>query len=83
MTETTSTTSTHFTDLPPAPEPPAYRRLLRSRSDRKLTGVCGGLAEYLSVDPTIVRVGVVLATLFTGGFVALAYLIAAVLIPEE
>jgi phage shock protein PspC (stress-responsive transcriptional regulator) len=76
MTETT---------VPPVQDstPPAYRRLLRSRTNRQLTGVCGGIAEYAGIDATVVRVGVVVATLFTGGVVALAYLLAAVLIPEE
>ena len=75
MTETT---------VPPVQDrTPTYRRLLRSRTNRQLTGVCGGIAEYAGIDATVVRVGVVVATLFTGGVVALAYLLAAVLIPEE
>jgi phage shock protein C len=45
--------------------------------------VCGGIAEYAGVDATVIRVGVVLASVFTGGTVALAYLLAAILIPEE
>jgi phage shock protein C len=76
MTETT---------VPPVQDstPPTYRRLLRSRSNRQLTGVCGGIAEYAGIDATVVRVGMVIATLFTGGVVALAYILATVLIPEE
>jgi phage shock protein PspC (stress-responsive transcriptional regulator) len=67
------------TNIPPA----TTKRLLRSRTDRKLTGVCGGLAEYFDIDANLIRVGVVLTTLFTGGAVAVGYLIAAILIPES
>jgi phage shock protein C len=74
---------TPLQDTPPQPAPPTYRRLLRSRTNRHLTGVCGGIAEYAGVDATVIRVGVVLASVFTGGTVALAYLLAAILIPEE
>jgi phage shock protein PspC (stress-responsive transcriptional regulator) len=63
-------------------QPPAPRRLLRSRSERVLWGVAGGLAEYLRVDPTWVRLGFV-AAVFFGGFGALAYLVMAVVVPED
>jgi phage shock protein C len=43
------------------------RKLTRSESERMLAGVCGGLAEYFSVDPTLVRVVFVLLTVFGGG----------------
>lgn len=82
----TETTVPPVQDTPPSNLPPTdtgYRRLLRSRTDRQLTGVCGGIAEYAGIDATIVRVGVVLATLFTGGVVALAYFLAAMMIPER
>lgn len=46
----------------------APRRLYRSNADAKVAGVCGGLAEYLDVDPTIVRVGYLAATVLTGVF---------------
>ena len=49
---------------------PPRRRLLRSRDERMLTGVAGGTAQYLGVDPTFVRLGFAAATLF-GGFGAL------------
>lgn len=58
------------------------KRLYRSQSDRMLWGVCGGLAEYFNVDPTIVRLISVLL-LFLGGFVILAYIICAIIIPLE
>jgi phage shock protein PspC (stress-responsive transcriptional regulator) len=65
---------------PPNAEPP--RRLYRSRSDRMLGGVCGGLADYLRVDPVIVRVATV-ALVFAGGAGILLYLAALLLVPNE
>lgn len=58
------------------------KRLYRSRSDRMLCGVCGGLARYFSLDPTIVRLIAVL-TIFLGGFGILAYIILAIVVPLE
>jgi phage shock protein PspC (stress-responsive transcriptional regulator) len=57
--------------------------LFRSRSDRKIGGVCGGLADYFAVDPTIVRLAVVIAAIYPGAVVfgVLAYLIAWAIIP--
>ena len=58
------------------------KKLYRSRADRKLAGVCGGIAGYFDIDPTIVRLGfIILAFCFGGGL--LAYLIAWIVIPEE
>lgn len=61
---------------------PTYRQLRRSRSDRMLTGVCGGVASYLKVDPTLVRVGFAVLVIVTGGVALLAYLVAWLLMPE-
>lgn len=60
------------------------RRLYRSVKDRKLGGVCGGLAEYLDADPTIIRLVWALLTIFPGAIVCglLAYLVAWIVIPE-
>ena len=58
------------------------KKLYRSRTDRKILGVCGGFAEYFNVDSTLVRVIVVLVALL-GGCGLLAYLIAALIMPEE
>jgi len=58
-----------------------YRRLYRSRRDRVIAGVCGGLGGYLGVDPVIVRL-VWLVTVLLGGTGVLAYVIAWILIPE-
>ena len=58
------------------------KKLYRSRTDKKICGVCGGLAIYLNMDVTIVRVLTVLLTLFVGGGL-LAFIICALIIPEE
>jgi phage shock protein C len=60
-----------------------YKQLTRSRSNRVITGLCAGIGEYLNIDPTIIRLLFVLG-LFVGHFgVFLAYLIMAIIIPEE
>jgi len=64
------------------PESPQPRRLLRSRSDRVIGGVCGGLGRYFNVDPIIFRIGAVVLA-FIGGAGLLAYLAALLLIPSE
>ena len=65
-----------------APAPISQFRLQRSRTDRMLGGVCGGLAESLGADAALLRVLVVALTLITGGAFALIYLAAWVLAPE-
>ncbi len=57
-------------------------RLYRSRTDRFLGGVCGGIGKYLGIDPTIIRL-VFLVLLFTQGFGFLIYLILWILLPVE
>jgi phage shock protein C len=58
--------------------------LWRSRQDRVLSGVCGGLAAYLDIDSLVVRIGWVVLTVLTGGIVGLAlYLLAVFFIPLE
>ncbi|HEX6676643.1 MAG TPA: PspC domain-containing protein [Actinomycetes bacterium] len=60
----------------------ATRKLYRSRSDRKLGGVCGGLASYFNLDPTLMRVlFVVLAVL--GGSGVILYLALWIIVPNE
>ena len=56
-------------------------RLERSTTNKVVAGVCGGIAEYLQVDPTLVRVFVVVGTVITGGLGLLAYVAAVVLMP--
>lgn len=58
------------------------RRLYRSRTDRVLWGVCGGLANYFDMDPVLVRIIFVLL-IFANGLGVLAYIIMAVLVPLE
>ncbi len=60
------------------------KRLCRSTQDRKLAGVCGGLGEYLGVDPTLVRLGLILIALATGVLpVLITYIIGWAILPEE
>ncbi len=58
------------------------KRLYRSRTDRMLAGVCGGMAEYFSIDPVIMRVLWVIVTLF-GGIGLLLYIAAVIIIPQK
>jgi phage shock protein PspC (stress-responsive transcriptional regulator) len=63
-------------------EKASVRRLERSRTDRKVAGVCGGLARYFDLSPALYRVGFVVLTLL-GGAGILVYAAAALVIPEE
>jgi len=56
------------------------KRLYRSREEKIIGGVCGGLAEYLNVDPTLIRLALVLITLL-GGAGIIAYLVLWVIVP--
>ena len=58
------------------------KRLYKSRNDKMLGGVCGGIAEYFDIDPTLVRLGWVLFCAL-GGSGILAYIVAAIVIPEQ
>lgn len=58
------------------------KRLYRSRTDRMIGGVCGGLGEYFGVDPTLLRLAFVLVTL-AGGAGILIYLILLIVLPEK
>ena len=58
------------------------KKLYRSRTDRKIWGVCGGLAKHFNIDPTIVRVIAVASILVTGSGI-IAYLIMAIVVPLE
>ena len=61
----------------------APKSLKRSRVDKKISGVCGGIGEYFDIDSTIVRILWVLATLASAGFGILAYLIFMVIIAQS
>jgi phage shock protein C len=58
------------------------RRLYRSRSDRQLAGVAGGVAAYLDIDPVVIRILWILSV-FAGGFGVLLYVIMAFIVPLE
>jgi phage shock protein C len=58
------------------------RKLYRSRSERMVAGVCGGIAEYYEMDPTLVRLIAVLLTLVSLGTALIAYIVMAIVIPE-
>ena len=63
-------------------ENPMQKRLYKSRTEKKLGGVCGGIAVYFNIDPTIVRL-LWLVTVFCGGGGLIAYLIAYIVVPRE
>ena len=58
------------------------KRLYRSETQKMIWGVCGGIAEYFKLDPTLIRLGWVILTL-CGGAGILAYILAAIIIPTE
>ena len=58
------------------------KKLYRSRADRRIGGVCGGLANYFNIDATLVRLLFLLGLLFVGG-TFFAYIILMIVIPEE
>lgn len=58
------------------------KRFYRSRNDKQLGGVCGGLAEYFELNPSLLRIAAILL-LFVGGTGLLAYLVAWVVIPMD
>ena len=58
------------------------KKLYRSVSDKKLAGVCGGIAEYFGLDATLIRVGWALVSLFAGAGI-LAYIVCALIIPQK
>lgn len=60
-----------------------YKRLEKSRMNRMLCGVCGGLANYFTIDPTIVRLLWIVFLFASCGTAFLAYIVAAIIMPEE
>lgn len=59
------------------------QKLTRSRSDKMLAGICGGMAEYFGLDPSLVRIGYALLTLFTAFAGIPVYLIMWFIVPEK
>jgi phage shock protein PspC (stress-responsive transcriptional regulator) len=62
---------------------PGPKRLVRSRDNRVVGGVCAGVADYLGIDVTLVRLVTVLGTVFGMGTLLVAYVVAWLLLPEE
>jgi phage shock protein C len=60
-----------------------HNRIYRSRTERMVAGVAGGMAEYADIDPTIVRLIWVAAALSTGPLAVFLYLLCAIVIPRE
>ena len=58
------------------------KRLYKSSTDKKVCGVCGGIANYFDVDPTVIRLIWAIFTL-VGGSGLIAYIIAAIIMPDE
>ena len=58
------------------------KKLYKSSTNKMLAGVCGGIAEYFGVDPTSIRLAWVIFSM-TGGAGVLAYIVAALIIPDE
>lgn len=67
----------------PPPSTPDRKRLVRSRDDRWISGVCGGVGAYFGVDANVIRLVVVLGTVLGFGSLAIAYVVAWILMPEE
>lgn len=59
------------------------KRLTRSSHDKMLMGVGGGLARYLDIDPTLVRIGLAVAGFFSMGTALIVYFVVALIMPEE
>ena len=62
---------------------PETKKLRRSRTDKMLTGVCGGWATYLGIDANVLRIGMVAAVFLSVGIAIPIYVAAAILTPEE
>ena len=59
------------------------KRLYKIENNKMVEGVCGGIAEYFDIDPTLVRLGWVLITLFSAGAGIIGYIAAAVIMPKK
>ena len=59
------------------------KRLYRSKTERLLGGVCGGIGQYYDTDPNLIRILWVVLTLLSVGIGVIAYIVAWIIIPEE
>ncbi len=60
-----------------------YKRLAKDRENRKMSGVAAGMANYFGLDPTIVRIGWVVATIFSQGVALIPYIVLSMILPNE
>ena len=58
------------------------KRLYKSMENKMICGVCGGIAEYFDIDPTLIRLAAAAITLFSIGTGIIAYIVAAIIIPN-
>ncbi|MDD3840328.1 MAG: PspC domain-containing protein [Clostridia bacterium] len=58
------------------------KKLYKSKNDKKISGVCGGIAEYFDIDPTIIRIIWVIFSLYYGSGI-IAYIACALIMPDE
>ena len=59
------------------------KRLYKSRKNKVIDGVCGGIAEYMEVDPVLVRLIAALLIIFSGGIVVIAYILCMIIMPNQ
>ena len=59
------------------------KKLYLSETDRKLGGVCGGIGEYLGVDPTVIRIIYIVVTLLSAGIGVFAYILMWLVVPKK
>lgn len=60
-----------------------YKKLTRSKTNRTVCGVCGGIGEYLNIDPTLVRLIWLVCSVASLGTGLIVYIVAALIIPED
>jgi len=58
-------------------------KLYRSKTDRKLGGICGGLGQFFAIDPTVIRVFYIISVFISSGAMAVAYVLLMFVIPQE
>lgn len=59
------------------------KKLYKSSTEKKICGVCGGIAKYFNIDPTVVRLGAAVLTVISVGTGLIAYVVAAIVMPED
>lgn len=59
------------------------KKLYKSERNKMISGVCGGIADYFGVDPSLIRVGAVIAGFLSAGTAVIAYIVCACILPTE